>query len=401
MSDYDIARVRAQFPQVADTAYFCGPGGTQTPVPVAEAIRDALVAPLANRDRGTLAGRNADDLVVAFRSAMGDFLGADPAGVIYGRSMTQLTMDLSRALAKDWSPGDEVVVTRLDHDANVRPWVIAAERVGARVRWADPDPVTGELTPAALAAVLTDRTRMVAMTAASNLIGTIPDLPAMAELVHSHGALFYVDAVHYAAHELMDLPAMGADLVACSPYKFLGPHCGVLAGRPEVLEQIRPDKLRPSSEQVPERFELGTLPYESMAGVIAAVDFLADLVPGEGSRRSRLERSFVGLHGHEERLLGRLEAGLGQLPAEVTVWSRAARRTPTLTFTIAGREMLDGSRFLAERGVSAPSSSFYAWELSHLLGLGAAGGMRVGLAPYTDENEIDRLLQGLTDWLSV
>lgn len=397
--EYDVARVRSHFPQVADTSYFCGPGGTQTPEPVADAIRNALVAPLSNRDRGTRAGRNADDLVVGFRLAMADFLGADSAGIVFGRSMTQLTMDFARALATEWRPGDEVVITRLDHDANARPWLLAAESAGATVRWADPDPATGELATEVLAAELSDRTRLVAVTAASNLIGTMPDVPAIAALAHARGALVYVDAVHYAAHELVDLSALGADLLVCSAYKFLGPHCGVLAARPDVLERLHPAKLRPSSEAIPERFELGTLPFESMAGVAAAVDFLADLVPSEGSRRERLSTSYAALHAHEERLRARLESGLADLPGEVTLWSRAARRTPTLTFTIAGREMGAGSRFLAERGVTAPSHSFYAWELSHLLGLGEAGGMRVGLAPYVDERDVERLIQGLNEWL--
>lgn len=397
---YDVERVRELFPQVADgTAYFCGPGGTQTPVPVADAIRDALVAPLSNRWRATVAGRNADDLVLGFREAMGDFLATDPGGVVYGRSMTQLTMDTARALAREFGPGDEIVLTRLEHDSNVRPWVIAAERAGATVRWADPDPETGELRVSAVTDQLSDRTRLVAVTAASNLIGTMPDLPGIAAAVHERGALMYVDAVHYAAHELVDREALGADLVACSPYKFLGPHCGVLAGRPELLERIHPDKLLPATEVVPERFELGTLPYESMAGVIAAVDVLAGLVPGDGTRRDRLHRSYDGLREHEERLRARVEEGLAGLPAEVTSWSRAARRTPTLTFTIAGRDMAEGSLFLAERGVSAPTQSFYAWELSQVLGLGEAGGMRVGLAPYSDDADVDRLLDGLADWL--
>lgn len=397
---YDVDRVRAHFPQVAGgMAFFDGPGGTQTPVPVADAIRDALVAPLSNRWRGILAGRNADDLVLGFRSAMADFLAADPDSVVYGRSMTQLTMDTARALAREWGPGDEIVLTRLEHDANVRPWVIAAERAGATVRWADPDPATGELPVSAVTDRLSDRTRLVAITAASNLIGTMPDLPAVAAAVHERGALMYVDAVHYAAHEPVDLAGLGADLLACSPYKFLGPHCGVLAGRPEVLEGIHPDKLLPSTEEVPERFELGTLPYEAMAGVTAAVDFLADLVPGDGSRRERLERSYAGLHEHEDRLRARIEEGLGDLPGEVTLWSRAARRTPTLTFTIAGRDLIEGSTFLAERGVSAPSDAFYAHELAQVLGLGDDGGMRVGLAPYTSDADVDLLLESLTDWL--
>ena len=214
----------------------------------------------------------------AARAALGDLMGTDPGGVVFGRSMTALTFEMARTLSQGWGPGDEVVVSRLDHDANIRPWVLAAERVGATVRWAEFDPATGELEPDAVAAVVGDRTRLVAVTAASNLIGTMPDLPAIAAIAHDAGALLYVDAVHLAPHGLVDRVAMGADLVACSPYKFFGPHCGALAAAPELLESLHPDKLVPSSDAVPERFELGTLPYELLAGVTAAVDVIAGIV---------------------------------------------------------------------------------------------------------------------------
>ena len=237
---------------------------------------DVLTGPLANLGDATPAERNAQAAVVGARAAMADLLAADPAGIVFGRSMTQLTMDLARTLAKGWGPGDEVVVTRLDHDSNVRSWVIAAEAVGATVRWADFDPETGELDPGQVEAVLSDRTRLVAFTAASNLLGTMPDVRAIADLAHAAGAQTYVDGVHLVPHASVDLDALGADFLACSPYKFLGPHCGVLAARPETLEPLRPDKLMPSSNDVPERFELGTLPYELLAGTTAAVDFLAD-----------------------------------------------------------------------------------------------------------------------------
>ena len=212
---------------------------------------------------------------------MADLLGADPGGIVFGRSMTQLTFDFSRALAKTWRPGDEVVVTRLDHDANIRPWVLAAQAAGASVRWVDFDPETGELPIENVAAALSERTRLVAVTAASNLIGTRPAVPAIAELVHDAGALVYVDGVHFTAHAPVDMAALGADFFACSPYKFLGPHCGV-ARRPgrRAVRSCGPDKLLPSTDVVPERFELGTLPYELLAGAAAAVDFLATLAPG-------------------------------------------------------------------------------------------------------------------------
>ena len=250
----------------------------------------------------------------AGRAALGDLLGADPGGIVFGRSMTQLTFDLARTMAKDWGPGDEVVVTRLDHDANVRPWVVAAEAVGAQVRWADFDPETGELAPETIGALLTDRTRVVAVTGASNLIGTRPDLVAIADLVHATDAWLYVDGVHLTAHAYVDVVALGADFFGCSPYKFLGPHCGAVAGRVELLERLRPDKLLPAPDRVPERFELGTLPYELMAGTTAAVDFLADLVPGHGSRRERLIDLDGGPRGARGPAPGPHRAGADRLP---------------------------------------------------------------------------------------
>ena len=392
---YDVSAVRAHFPAlVGGAAHFDGPGGSQTPDVVARAIHDTLVRPLSNRGSLTAAERNADAAVTGARAALGDLLGADPDGIVFGRSMTQLTFDLARTMAKDWGPGDEVVVTRLDHDANVRPWVIAAEAVGATVRWASFDAATGELDPAAIEDLVSERTRLVAVTGASNLIGTRPDLRAIADAVHRAGALFYVDAVHLTAHASVDLGATGADLLACSPYKFLGPHCGVLAGRTEVLDGLRPDKLMPSSDRVPERFELGTLPYELMAGTTAAVDFLAALVPGNGTRREGLVRSMAALEEHEDRLRGRVEEGLRQLPG-VTLWSRAARRTPTLLVTFEGHGAREVSAHLASYDVNAPAGSFYAYEAARVLGLDDEGGLRIGLAPYTDDGDVDRLLEAL------
>ncbi|GGL91830.1 cysteine desulfurase-like protein [Streptomyces fumigatiscleroticus] len=392
----DIAAIRAQIPALkSGSARFDAPGGTQVPQPVVDAVAAAMTAPLANRGRTTEGERNADRIVVEARAALADLLGTTPETVVFGRSATQLAYDLSRMLAKTWRPGDEVVVTRLDHDSNIRPWVQAAASAGATVRWADFDPVTGELRPEHVQAVLSPRTRLVAVTAASNLIGTRPDLPALSALVHEVGALFHVDAVHYASHAVVDLAALGADTLVVSPYKWLGPHLGVLTGRAELLRTLRPDKLLPSSDAVPERFELGTLPYELLAGTRAAVDFLAGLDPAaRGGRRERLIASFAALEGHEETLRDRLERGLARLGA-VTVHTRAERRTPTLLFTVAGHAPADVSRHLARHGVDAPAGSFYAVEAAHRLGLGVEGGVRVGLAPYSDADDVDRLLAAL------
>lgn len=394
---YDVDSVRARFPSLATgTAHFDGPGGSQVPAAVADAVRDAMTSSLANRGVVTDAERAADAIVLDARRAVADLLGAPPEGVVFGRSMTQLTYDFARTLARTWAPGDEVVVTRLDHDANVRPWVQAAEAVGAVVRWVGFDPATGELDD--VAGVLSERTRLVAVTAASNLIGTRPALAGIAASAHEAGALFYVDGVHFAAHHPVDVEAIGADFFACSPYKFFGPHCGVVVGRPEVLADLRPDKLLPSTDAVPERFELGTLPYEVLAGCTAAVDFIADLAPSAGTRRERIAASLAAVAEHEDRLREKVEAGLAALPG-VTVWSRARLRTPTVLATFAEHAAADVYRHLAGLGVNAPAGSFYAIEASRWLGLGDTGGLRVGLAPYSTEAEVDRLLDGVAGFV--
>jgi cysteine desulfurase family protein (TIGR01976 family) len=393
---YDVDAVRAHFPSLAGgTAHFDGPGGSQTPDVVARAMYETLTGPLSNRGSNTAAERNADAAVLGARQALADLLGADASGIVFGRSMTQLTMDLARTMAKDWRPGDEVVVTRLDHDGNVRPWVLAAEAVGVTVRWADFDPATAELDPATIGDLLNERTRIVAVTAASNLLGTMPDVRAIADLVHRTDALLYVDGVHYTPHAFVDVEALGADFYACSPYKFLGPHCGVVAGRFELLEKLRPDKLAPSSDQVPERFELGTLPYELMAGTTAAIDFLASVVPGNGSRRERLQASLAAIGAHEERLGARVEQAFAALPG-TTIWSRAARRTPTLLATFDGHPVAEVYAHLGEHGVNAPAGTFYAYEAARFLGLDE-GGLRIGIAAYTSDADVDRLLDVLTD----
>jgi cysteine desulfurase family protein (TIGR01976 family) len=394
---YDVDRIRWHFPALHEgAAHFDGPGGSQVPDTVATAVVETLTSAISNRGTVTAAERRADRVVVEARAAMGDLLAVDPGGVVFGRSATELTFQLARTLSSDWGPGDEVVVSRLDHDANIRPWVLAAEARGATVRWAEFDPGTGELSPDAVAAVIGERTRLVAVTAASNLIGTRPDLPAIAEIAHAAGALLWVDGVHATAHVLTDVPASGADFWVCSPYKFLGPHHGVLAAAPALLETLHPAKLLPSSDAVPERFELGTLPYELLAGTTAAVDFLADLALTDPSqpRRQRLVSSFAALEAHEDGLLATLEARLRAVPG-LTAHSNAQRRTPTLLVTVEGHDPQDLRVALAERGVNAPAGHFYAWEASHALGLGATGGLRMGLAPYTSADDVDRLASGL------
>ena len=395
---YDVDRIRQRIPALADgTAYFDGPGGTQTPDLVAEAIASALERGLSNRGSVTAAERNADGITEAARLAGADLLNVDPRGIVFGRSMTALTFDVARTLARDWRPGDEVVVTRLDHDANVRPWVTYAERSGATVRWAEFDRRTGVITPEDVLSQVSDSTRLVAVTGASNLLGTRPDVSAIARGLETSEALLYVDGVHRTPHDVIDVPALGADFYACSPYKFLGPHLGMLAASPALLETLHPDKLRPSTEEVPERFELGTLPYELLAGVTAAVDVLADLVPGdEGTlpRRDRLVRSMTALDDYERGLHQRLRAGLEAIPG-VHLYGHAPDRTPTELFSVDGVESADVYRALAERQVNAPAGSFYAIEASEWIGLGSRGAVRAGLAPYTSVEDVDRLLAGV------
>jgi cysteine desulfurase family protein (TIGR01976 family) len=398
---FDVDAFRSRFPSLASgIAHFDGPGGTQTPLPVAEAVARVLAGPLSNRGRATLSERNADDAVLAFRAAVADLTGGAARGVVYGRSATQLAYDFARHLGRSWGPGDEVVVTRLDHDSNVRPWIQAAERAGGAVRWIDFDPGTGELDLESARTAVTPRTRLVAVTGASNLIGTKPPVRAVADLAHEAGALVWVDGVHLAAHAFLDVAALGADFLVCSPYKFLGPHCAALVADPVLLESIEIEKLTPSTDVVPERFEYGTLPYELMAGVAAAVDVLAGLAGSDGPRRERLRASFAALHEHETRLLDRLETGLRGLGDEVVLHSRAADRTPTQTITFRSRSTADAAGFLTERGIALGASDFYAYEAAKRLGLPDGAGLRMGIAPYTSEGEVDRLLEGLRDFLA-
>ncbi|WP_120003816.1 cysteine desulfurase-like protein [Nesterenkonia muleiensis] len=401
MSVFDLESFRGCFPSLESGVVFLdAPGGTQSPRPVGEAVAATLTGPLSNRGLQSVSELNAENAVGQFRRAYADLLGADPRGVVYGRSATQLTYDFSRHLSRTWGVGDEVVVTRLDHDANVRPWVQAAERTGATVRWIDLDPSTGGLDFSEADTLINARTRLVAVTAASNLIGTIVDVAFLAEQAHRAGALVYVDGVHYTAHSLVDISALGADFFVCSPYKFLGPHCAVLAADPDLLESIIPDKLLPSPNQVPERFELGTLPYELMAGATAAVDFLAEAGSGSGSRRESLRLAHAMISQHEQQLAHRILTTIQEeLGDQVVVHSRAAQRTPTLFLTFPGRSSKEVSRTLHAQGIHAPAGSFYAYETFGRLGVEDEAGLRIGIAPYTSDDDADRFLAALMDHL--
>ncbi|MFF0267366.1 cysteine desulfurase-like protein [Kribbella sp. NPDC004536] len=391
-ASFDVVAVRKQFPALGEgAAHFDGPGGSQTPQAVADAVARTMTSALANRGQLTPAERRADETVVNARQAIADLLGTTAQGIVFGRSMTQLTYDFSRTLAKTWQPGDEVIVTRLDHDANVRPWVQAAEAAGATLKWLGFDPETSELDD--LTPLLSDRTRLVAVTAASNLLGTRPDTQKIADQVHEAGALIYVDGVHLTAHAPVD--ARYADFYVCSPYKFFGPHLGALTAAPELLETLRPDKLLPSTDVVPERFEFGTLPYELLAGTTAAVDFIAGLGGSGSTRRERLVNSLNLVAEHEDALRDDLEARLAAIPG-IKLHGHAASRTPTLLFTLDGHEPSAVAEHLARAGVNAPAGSFYAYEPARQLGLGPAGAVRAGLAPYNDQSDVDRLVAALS-----
>ncbi|KYH44511.1 cysteine desulfurase-like protein [Branchiibius sp. NY16-3462-2] len=394
---FDVAAFRSQFPALAaGEAYFDGAGGTQTPASVADAIAGALRAPLSNRGAGSLAARNAARCVEEFRSAYGDLGGVPTAGIVHGRSATALTFDFSRTLARTWGSGDEIVLSQLDHDCNVRPWAIAAERAGVVVRWLELDPATGQFTAESLESAITPCTRLVAVTGASNLIGSRPDVAAIAAAAHDADALVWVDGVHHAAHSFIDVAALGADFYVCSPYKFFGPHCGVLLANPAVLEELSPDKLLPSTDESPERFELGTLPYEQLAGATAAVDFIASWGAGQ-SRRERLRSAHEAFAAHESQLLGVLDEGLTDLVADgrVVNHSRAQRRTPTTLLTFAEANPAAIADALAAQALIAPAGSFYAYEPARALGLGESGGLRISLAPYTSVDEVERLVAGV------
>ena len=395
---YDVNKVRASFPSLnTGLAFFCGPGGSQVPDVVGQTISDAITKPISNRNVNTESEKNAEEIVLSFRAAVGDLIDVDPRGVVYGRSWTQLTYDFSRTLAKNWGPGDEVVVTTLDHDSNVRPWVQAAEAVGATVRWAQLDSDTTELSVEAVESVLSAKTKLVAITGAGNTIGTRPDLKAIGAAVHKVGALFYVDAVHLTPHAPISAKEIGADFIGFSFYKMFGPHCAALAAAPALLETLQNDKLLPATNVVPERFEFGTLPYELMAGSVAAIEYIANLAPGSAtSRRDKILNSMRALEAYEDELLEYMESSLKALPG-ITLYGHAKKRTPTLYFSFKGFESSEIYKAMAKKSVTLPASNFYALETSHKLGLGDAGALRAGLAPYSTRDDVDRLVAGLKE----
>ena len=397
---FDVNRVRAAYPALTDGyAYLDGAAGTQVPTAVIEAIADAYRAGIGNAGGAFPASGRSDAILAECRRALADLTGAEPDGVILGPNMTTLTYRLAETLSRQWGPGDEVVVSRLDHDANVRPWVQAAARREAVVRWADVDVSTAELPASQYGDLLSDRTRLVAVTAASNIVGTRPDVAAIAAAAHAVGALCYVDGVHATPHVPVDVGSLGADFYATSAYKWSGPHIGAVVADPALLETLSPDKLVPAPEGVPGRFERGTPGFADLAGVVAAVEHLASLSPDSatGRRRDRVLASMAAVEQYEAAVFARLLGGLNAM-GHVTMYGQAVRRAPTAFFTVAGYSPRAVAERLAARQVNVWNGDNYAWELAGAFGLrGSGGAVRAGLVHYNDEAEVDRLLDAVAE----
>ena len=398
---YQVERVRQDFPSLkTGIAFFDGPGGSQVPTAVGQAIANAITQASSNRGTTTASEQNAEDAVIGYRNAVADLLNADPKGVVYGRSWTQLTYDFSRSISKSWSSGDEIIISRLDHDSNIRPWLQAAASRGAVVKWAEIDKESGELPVSAVTSLLSAKTKFVAVTGASNTLGTKPDIYAIGRAVKDAGALFLVDGVHLTPHAVIDFKAMPVDFYGFSSYKILGPHCSSFVADPALLETINNDKLLPSTMTVPERFEFGTLPYELMAGVSASIDYVAALdSSATGSRRERIVKSITLLEEYEQDLFKYMQDQLSLLPT-ITLYGKAKDRTPTAYFNFAGVDGGDVYKFMATKKVNLPAHNFYAVEVSRALGLGDTGAIRAGIAPYTTRDDVDRLIAGLSEFLS-
>lgn len=396
------AEIRAYFPALArlhngrQAAYFDGPGGTQVPTQVAEAMVDYLFHHNANTHWAYPTSAETDEALTSARETFSDFLNAAPEEIVFGANMTTLTFHLARALARGFSARDEILVTELDHHANVDPWREAALDSGCSIQTVKMIPEKGELDWDDFRRKLTGKTKLVALGAASNVLGTINDVRSAAEMARENGALIFIDAVHYAPHHLVDVQEMNCDFLACSAYKFNGPHVGVLYGRRELLESIRFPKVSPSPDTAPERAETGTLNHEGVVGAAAAVDFLASLSGSGKSRRERLEMTFDELHARGCALVEILWEGLSAIDG-VRVFGPppGLPRTPTVSFTVKDLPAKEAARRLSELGVFASSGNFYAGALVERLGLSGKGMVRAGAAIYTTEEEVRWLLESV------
>lgn len=399
----ELDRVRAQFPALSreheglPVAYFDGPGGTQVPARVADAMRDYLLQHNANTHWSYPSSRETDGMIAGAREALADFLGATPEEVAFGANMTTLTFHLARALGHGFLPADEIVLTELDHHANVAPWRALEKERGVRTRMARMNPETGQLDWEHFESLLGAKTRLVAIGAASNALGTVTDVARAAKAAHAVGAQIFVDAVHFAPHQLVDARAFDCDFLACSAYKFYGPHIGILFGRRELLGEVDFPKLEPAPNEPPERAETGTQNHEGIAGAAAAVDFLASLGQGR-DRRARLASSFATQHARGQDLVRKLWFGLGEIP-EVKLFGPTPEmpRTPTIAFTVAGVSARQVAEQLAARGLFLSDGDFYASTVVQRLGLIPHGLVRAGCACYTSEEEIDRLIDAVRE----
>ncbi len=396
-----VAEIRTHFPALdrrfggRPIAYFDGPGGTQTPRAVVEAMTDYLYHHNANTHWLYPTSQETDAIIARARETLADFLGATPAEIAFGANMTTLTFHLARALGRGWGPGDEIAITELDHHANVAPWRALERERGVTIRMVPVVPEIGQLDWGALENTISPRTRLLAIGAASNALGTITDVARAAALARDAGALTFVDAVHYAPHELVDVRALGCDFLACSSYKFYGPHLGALYGRRHLLQSLDVPKLAPAPETSPERLETGTQNHEGMAGAAAAVEFLAGLAPG-ATRRERLIRTFAELHRRGGDLLERLWHGLTAIPGVALYGPRpGVPRTPTVAFTVAGHRSEDVAAALAGGGLFVSNGDFYATTVVERLGLTDGGLVRAGCACYTTAEEVNALVEAV------
>ena len=410
MTTLDPMQIRRRFPALArpgddglPVIYADAPGGSQVPDTVIEAIASHLRRGVSNTHGAFAPSQETDQTIADARRAAADLTGADPGEIVFGPNATTLLLHLSRSFGRTLGPGDEIVVTKLDHDANIRPWVLAAEDAGATVRWVDVrgDDVTLDLD--SFDAALSGRTRLVSFTLASNAVGTIPPAAELIRRAHDVGALVALDGVHYAQHRLLDRAGLDADIVACSPYKFFGPHLGVLAVRRELLETWTPYKLRPAPDEAPERWETGTENHEGLAGLEAAVDYLASLGGDEGpSRRDRLIAAYDAIGDHERVLASRFLEGLASLP-HVRLYGiadpeRGDERTPTFALRVGDQDPLKTATELGRRGIYVWDGHYYAITIMERLGLLDTGGaVRIGFCHYHTVDEVDRVLQALAD----
>src|SRR6476469_8868583 len=395
------ADIRTQFPALMRkhackaVAYFDVPGGTQVPRAVAQAMTDYLFHHNANTHWNYPTSAETDAALARAREVFADFFNASPREIVFGNNMTTITFHVSRALGRSWGPKDELSVTELDHHANVAPWRALERERGVTVRSVPLVLATGELDWAALERALSPRTRLLAVGAASNALGTVSDVTRACALARAAGALSFVDAVHYAPHALVDVRAIGCDFLACSAYKFYGPHVGILVGRRDRLQALDAPKLAPAPDTAPERLETGTLDHEGIAGAGAAVDFLASLATG-GSRRERLERTFAALHRRGQELVERMWTGLAEIHGVTRYGPPPGRpRTTTVSFTVAGRSSEQVATALAAEGVFVSNGDFYATTVVERLGLTAEGLVRAGCACYTTADAVDRLVEGV------